>query len=237
MKMTSIGKLALAFTAAATLALPAVADAATYVSKLEYRDGLVGPQTPYGLVTLEEINATTVKVTVTLTDAASLFINTGGPHDPFLFNTVNNDTVVVQSPIDTFYNAGRGTFNATPFGNFTNKIGCCNDKNGQSKGETPPLIFTVSNASGLTFAGLNATFDGNGKLLTQGTGDHFTSNTGGWWFSADIYDGATGKTYNVAAKDAFVQTTVPEPATWAMMIMGFGAAGAVLRRRRQMATA
>jgi hypothetical protein len=30
---------------------------------------------------------------------------------------------------------------------------------------------------------------------------------------------------------------VPEPATWAMMILGFGAAGAVLRRRRQDAAA
>lgn len=29
-----------------------------------------------------------------------------------------------------------------------------------------------------------------------------------------------------------VQTAVPEPATWAMMIMGFGAIGAVIRRRR-----
>ncbi len=26
---------------------------------------------------------------------------------------------------------------------------------------------------------------------------------------------------------------VPEPTTWAMMIMGFGAVGAVIRRRRQ----
>jgi hypothetical protein len=26
---------------------------------------------------------------------------------------------------------------------------------------------------------------------------------------------------------------VPEPATWAMMLMGFGAAGAILRRRRR----
>lgn len=32
-------------------------------------------------------------------------------------------------------------------------------------------------------------------------------------------------------------TVVPEPATWAMMIMGFGAAGAVLRRRRTMVLA
>jgi hypothetical protein len=36
---------------------------------------------------------------------------------------------------------------------------------------------------------------------------------------------ANGTTYNFEA--------VPEPATWAMMIMGFGAAGSVVRRRRQ----
>jgi hypothetical protein len=29
-----------------------------------------------------------------------------------------------------------------------------------------------------------------------------------------------------------LQTAVPEPATWAMMIMGFGAVGALIRRRR-----
>jgi hypothetical protein len=33
------------------------------------------------------------------------------------------------------------------------------------------------------------------------------------------------------------QAVVPEPAAWALMIMGFGAAGAMLRRRREMAGA
>jgi hypothetical protein len=31
-----------------------------------------------------------------------------------------------------------------------------------------------------------------------------------------------------------VTTAVPEPATWAMMLMGFGAIGFGLRRRKQM---
>lgn len=35
-----------------------------------------------------------------------------------------------------------------------------------------------------------------------------------------------------AACNAIVDTAVPEPATWAMMILGFGASGAMLRRRR-----
>ena len=40
-----------------------------------------------------------------------------------------------------------------------------------------------------------------------------------------------GDTYN------FETAVVPEPATWAMMIMGLGAAGSVLRRRRALAQA
>jgi len=244
MKMSSFGKLALAFTAAATLAAPAVASAATYYSQLEYRDGLVGPQTPYGTVMLEETDANTVKVTVTLANAASLFVNTGGPHDPFLFNLPAVSQVTVQnSGAQDFSYVGDGSYEATPFGTFTDKIGCClihggkkdgQEGNGQANGDPPPLIFTVFNAGGLTFAGVGATFDPNtGKLLTTGTGNHFVSNSGGWWFSADIYDGATGQTYNVAARDAFGPTNaVPEPAAWALMITGFGAAGAMLRRRR-----
>jgi hypothetical protein len=33
---------------------------------------------------------------------------------------------------------------------------------------------------------------------------------------------------------AFAPTAVPEPATWAMMIIGFGAAGAMVRNRRKL---
>jgi hypothetical protein len=32
-----------------------------------------------------------------------------------------------------------------------------------------------------------------------------------------------------------METSVPEPATWAMMIIGFGAAGSMIRRRREIA--
>jgi hypothetical protein len=36
----------------------------------------------------------------------------------------------------------------------------------------------------------------------------------------------------IAALDG-VSLTVPEPATWAMMLVGFGGIGAMIRRRRQ----
>jgi hypothetical protein len=220
------------------LATAASASALTYTSQLEYQ-GLNGAHSPsFGTVTLNEVDANDVLVTVTLTNPGSLFVNTGGAHDPFLFSLLGsgNTVAVSDNANQQFTYAGAGSFSATPFGTFTNKIGCCGGESnkGAANGNPPPLVFTVSNLGGMTFAGVGATFDSTtGRLLTQGTGNRFASNAGGWWFAADIYDSGTGTTYNVAARDAFRPTGgVPEPATWALMIMGFGGAGAMLRRRR-----
>jgi hypothetical protein len=230
---------ALTVLASAFVALAATAaNAVTYVSQLEYRDGLTGAQAPYGTVTLDQVNANTIKVTVTLAQIGSLFLSNGGPHNPFVFNTKVSDTVTILSPVDSFTNGGRGSFSSTPFGTFTNDIACCSNHPGAAHGETPPLVFTVYDPNGISFAGVGATFSAAGKLLTLGTGtdDHFFSNTGGFWFAADIYDAKTGLTYNVAAKDAFRLPGVPgvpEPTSWALMILGFGGVGAVLRGSRR----
>jgi len=231
------------------MALPAAAAIGdTYTSLLEYKN-LTTATGPYGLVSLEEIAADSVQVTVTLYDPEVGFLNTGGPHDPFLFNLTGNYQVTLEPNAvgQTFFNGGYDAntvtapnFAATPFGNFTNKIGCCDSAghefNGASHMSPPPLIFTVKNLGGnLTFAGVDATFDTDGRLLTQGTGPRFLSNGGGWWFTADLVN-SSGATFNVAARDAFRDVpSVPEPATWAMMLMGFGGMGALLRRNRRQA--
>ncbi len=234
--------------AAAVFCAPVAANAGvTWTSQLEYRDGLVGPQTPYGTVTLEEVDANNVKVTVTLAHALSLFVNTGGPHDPFVFNTISANVVTMLAPTNAaFSDGGHGSFYMAGFGQpsvaFTDKI-AKSGGNGQSNGKAGPIVFNVYNAAGITFAGVGATFCqaadvvplgcSLGQLLTLGTGEHFKSTSEGWWFAADIYDGVTGQTYNVAAKDAFTPfAVVPEPATWAMKIVGFAGMGGMLRRRR-----
>jgi hypothetical protein len=246
---------AAAFCVSGLMAAPA-AHAAVFVSQLVYKDNNTGTPslsaTPYGTVTITELTPDSLKVEVDLTNPASEFVNTGGKHNPFVFNTLYVDqkttphakatddpnAITLDAPVGKFYDAGRGAFESTPFGTFTNQI-ALNDKNGQANGQQGPMIFTVTDPNGITFAGIGATFSSTGQLLTTGTGDRFASNitgadNGGWWFAADIYDGATGSTYNVAARDAFeqIQNAVPEPATWGLMIIGFGGVGAVLRRRR-----
>ena len=145
-------------------------------------------------------------------------------------------------------------FANSPFGHFDNSWQFTDVAPQTLPGNTPSFVFNVANSGGITFAGLGATYDSvTGQLLTQGTGNHFFSNgdgsvpgpnnttvTGGWWFSADTSGtGTCGTeprdiTCAVAGRDAFAPVTggVPEPATWALMVMGFGGLGAVLRRKR-----
>lgn len=56
--------------------------------------------------------------------------------------------------------------------------------------------------------------------VSDGVNSAYCTGCLGFW---QTYDGV---------QIANVQASVPEPATWAMMIAGFGLAGAVLRRRR-----
>jgi hypothetical protein len=61
----------------------------------------------------------------------------------------------------------------------------------------------------------------NNAVLTVGFSDGVT-------LSQTLGDGAPQASYHFTGSTA----AVPEPATWALMIMGFGGAGATLRRRR-----
>ena len=56
----------------------------------------------------------------------------------------------------------------------------------------------------------------------------FSGSLGAGTYSLWFYDGDERATYSF---NAFL-TAVPEPATWTMMIAGFGMAGAVLRRKK-----
>ncbi|MBS0363570.1 MAG: PEP-CTERM sorting domain-containing protein [Proteobacteria bacterium] len=146
------------------------------------------------------------------------------------------------------YSPALGYTDAT-WGTFANAWQLPNGGNNRVSG---PFIFDIYDGNGITFAGVGATTDPTtGKLLTLGAGDHLISNTtganigqpppnpGGWWFAADTYNATTANgttacanTCTVAGRDAFIEVAVPEPTAWALMIMGFGGIGAMMRRRR-----
>lgn len=224
---------------ASALAIAGSASAATYFTKLEHNndDGTVDGD--FGLVTIVEEDANNILITVTLNSPLTLLIDSG-KHNAFTFNlddsTDSDISIVAPADEGSYVYLGEGSFANPPFIdggknpiNWHNAFECCG--NGSSNGEPPPFSFRVTNLNGLTFAGVGATFDGNGKLLTTGLGNHFYSTKGGWWFAADVSDGKN--TGAIAARDAFrQQTAVPEPGAWALMILGFGTAGAMLRRRK-----
>lgn len=69
-------------------------------------------------------------------------------------------------------------------------------------------------------------FDGAGNALALPDG-----------FRLSLLSSTSGFNYwNAAGRNPFTSGAVPEPATWAMMILGFGAAGTVLRARRRQAS-
>jgi len=97
-------------------------------------------------------------------------------------------------------------------------------------GATATISSYVSNANALWTGALlqNADFAGPGTFaqanLVNGTGP----------FSATVryditFDGPAGSNFNGTAN----LSAVPEPATWGMMLLGFGAMGGLLRTRRR----
>ena len=221
-----IRNLALGALGAITLAVPVTtASAATYISKLEYSSA--GYQSPaFGTVKIQEINPNRVDVTVDFGSLVDLIVDTGNAHVAFSFNLSDTPNSTVSNLSPGFTYQPEGNYKNAPFGYFRNAITCCG--NGASNGIAPPLKFSVNNNSGITFIGAGNRFISN----TTGSAAGFT---GGWWFAVDTYDaGRPGgaNTFVVAARDFAEVIAVPEPATWAMMIIGFGAAGSLLRRQR-----
>ena len=229
-----IKKLLLGATLVASLSIAGQASAlTTYTSKIAHIDANMSVDGDYGLVTIEEmLGGKDLLVTVNLNAPLTGIVDNGNAHIAFAFNLVDspNSTISIVDPVGggSFTYLGEGSFKQSPFGNFTNGFSCC----GPSQSEPPPFVFKISNAAGITFAGVGAIFDEDtGRLLTTGSGNRLKSNAGGWWFAADTID-TKGDTGAKAARDAFRLAPVPEPGTWALMIVGFGGAGAALRRRR-----
>jgi hypothetical protein len=202
---------------AALAAAPVSAQVATY--SLSVSDAAAGLGSgPYGTVTVTQNGDGTLSFVETL--FAGYRIHGGNDnHDAAAFTILGDPSLTITGLTAGFTteNLGSGTSDSEPpFGSFQTSIVCTTACGaGWGGGFAGPLSFTVSAATPLTLASL-------GYNVYNGQNIYFTS---------DLVI-ANGKTGNVGATLANTPS-VPEPATWAMMLAGFGATGVAMRRSRR----
>lgn len=210
-----VGKFALLAAAGMVLAQPA--SAATKVFTLSAVDSSAGLGSgPFGTVTVTESGGSLL---FSETLAAGYRIHDGNAnHNAFTFSILGDPAVTISNLTSGFaaINTSAGTtVSAPPFGDFATGIDCstaCGP--GYNGGYTGTLSFTVSAATALSLASLGFNTVGANQIF----------------FTTDVVN-ANGATGNVGAVAAAV-TAVPEPASWALMLLGFAGIGCVARRQR-----
>jgi PEP-CTERM motif len=177
-----------------------------------------------GVVTIQDLSGGGVSVDFALSPPATAFASTGGPHITLGFNldtTITASDVTITSPTGP----GAPTFTFTaPTGNLQPGFGSLTaglqgNSPGTSNSFAGPLDFTI--------AGVSVS--------------DFVANSDGFFAVADIL-GPIG-TGEVGGKIGTIGTpvttsSVPEPSTWAMLLIGFAGLGfAGYRKARTAGTA
>ena len=172
------------------------------------------PHETLATMTVKDLASGGVSVDVSL-DKAIYFASTGGPHITLAFNL---DKAISFNDL-TFSNPSKSAFTfvlnknaGSAFGTFTDGINGA--WNGTSNHFGGPIDFTI--------AGVQVA--------------DFTKNSTGYWAIADVLGtkgtgeagGALGAITTIATS---VSSPVPEPSTWAMMLVGFAGLGYAAIRR------
>ena len=207
-----------AIAGAAALACAGAASANVYVFNVDGSGGALGSG-PYGTVTTTGEGTGVVGVSVALANATFNGAGNSGQHHALTFNLLGSPSLASVTGFDgTLFSwdgpasgTTTGSFSEPSLGTFEYAFECLD-----SKSCGPTLNFTLTANAGSTL-----TFSPNGNV----------------YFGADLRTpGANAITGNEGA--TLTTSPVPEPAVWAMMLVGFGGLGAMLRyRRREFAAA
>jgi PEP-CTERM motif len=196
---------------AGVLAIPASAQAATVAINLNVYDTSAVDSTAgqtLGIVTIQDLVGGGVSLDFALSSPATLFASTGGGHVTVGFNldkliTAADITGLPASPTFTF----EAPVNGVPgpgggFGNFT--AGLQGNWNGTSNSFAGPIDFTI--------AGVSVS--------------DFVANSNGFFAVADLLGpNGTGDVGGMIETTITQHSSVPEPSTWAMLLIGFAGLG------------
>jgi len=171
-------------------------------------------------VDLQQIDPNNMQVTVSLTSGAQAFVDTGsGQHPGFAFNLAGDPTISISglsSPwVASDVHLTSVVTNGPALGMFDYSIDTPGPGGSQHNGG--PLVFDITDASGISFSS-------------------FIANSSGNFFAADIQDaqGATGMSAINTVGTVTTQGgpgTVAEPTSLALLGTGIVAAAGLLRRR------
>lgn len=199
--------------ATAALAVAGSAQAATYYFVEDACTGGCGasPSTPVGKVVTSVESPGVIDVTVTLFNGT--FHDTDAKtHHALTFDLAGAPTITVSdlgSPFTANGMQAPGSVSAAGFGTFEYAIEFPKQKGSGVPTETS-FSFDIS---------------GPGVKLSS-----FVSNMQAY-FTTDIWAGP-GQTGNTGNVGAVLGAAVPEPAAWALMLVGLGGLGAMMRSRR-----
>jgi hypothetical protein len=166
--------------------------------------------------------AATALAGATAANAAITIVDTSGSN--IVVGTPDNVTIPNKVDFDTTTNTAGST---SPFFDFMN------DQTGSYTfaliTSTPGATVTLEQLLSGGGASIIQTVTGSSNSLTLTTGTLAAGAT--FRFLYTFNAGAGGGT--VSGNASFMQSAVPEPATWAMMLVGFGGIGFAMRRRRR----
>lgn len=160
---------------------------------------------------------------------SAVYRNTIGTIDFYYQVARTGPGTVSNNMIDAFTAANFSTFNVDGFVSAADPDGA-----GFFTGAMNPPSSTTTTGRSATGSTLQTNFGTNGLAGTEVSATYIF-RTNATSFTTGTFGVINGSTFSGLAFAPSVSAAVPEPATWAMMFVGFAIVGSALRRRKSVA--